>query len=715
MRAMAAAASFGRMSWIVLALGAAAMLVTVVGAGFVIWNGRTDAIEQWKQTLANLSLVIAEHSRQSVKGADLVLKGIADRVNELSVEDDTALRRVMGSRVIFDMLRDKASGVPQIDVTTIVAANGDVINFSRSYPPPPINLADRDYFKAHFTDPSLESYLSAPVQNRGTGRWTFYLTRKIRNRVGTTIGLVLTGLHVRFFREFYEASSIGMSSAVSLFRSDGVMLARYPEREALLGTSFAGEAAFRQILANTDAGAAVVTGPRLAEGGAAEFRIIAPRLVKDYPLAVNITATRDMVLGAWRSTAWFIGAGALVFVMVLGALVLWIARLMTKHERARIDAEAANRAKSAFLAIMSHEIRTPITSIMGVSDLLSRTSPTEEQEGYLLVLRSATRTLLTILNDILDISKIEAGKILIEAVAFSLHDAIREVVELWQGAASAKGLTLDLAIAAEVPARVIGDPTRVKQVLFNLVSNAIKFTEHGSVRVSAGLEGGTGAVVGIAVEDTGIGLAEDQIGSLFTAFSQADQTTTRRFGGTGLGLAISKRLVELMGGEIGVESRPGAGTTFRFTVRFACAAAETPPPVPVTAASERPPPSLHILLAEDNRINQMLVRSMLQKLGHQVQVVENGRQALDAVSVGAIDVVLMDMQMPEMDGEEATRAIRALPPPRNRIPVLALTADVMAEHRERYLRAGVDDLIPKPIDWNLLADALKAHARAPVT
>jgi signal transduction histidine kinase/ActR/RegA family two-component response regulator len=386
--------------------------------------------------------------------------------------------------------------------------------------------------------------------------------------------------------------------------------------------------------------------------------------------------------------------------------------------QAKQAAEEANAAKDRFLAMMSHEIRTPITSVLGMADLLYRTPLIEEQASYLGSLRSSARTLLTILNDILDFSKIEADKVVIEATCFHLRGAVREIVDLAQGTASAKGLCLEPILGEQAPAAVIGDPTRLKQVLLNLISNAIKFTESGTIRIrmSVKQELDEGVLVLFEVEDSGIGIAPEQRDILFTAFSQADQSTTRRFGGTGLGLSISKKLVELMGGEIGVQSEPGLGATFWFTLPFALGAGAVPPDLLPATPPPLPLPwrPLRILLAEDNRINQMLVRSMLQKFGHTVQVVENGRQAVDAVVAGDVDIVLMDMQMPEMDGEQATQAIRALPPPKNRLPVLAFTADVMAENRERYLRAGVNDLVAKPIDWETLSDALEAQTRIPV-
>lgn len=384
-------------------------------------------------------------------------------------------------------------------------------------------------------------------------------------------------------------------------------------------------------------------------------------------------------------------------------------------KQARLVAEDATRAKSDFLAMMSHEIRTPITSVLGMVDLLHRTPLSEEQTGYLNALGSSTKTLLTVLNDILDISKLEAGKVVIDAVPFQLYDAVHSVVDLARANASTKGLNVDLAVAGEVPDTVIGDPSRLKQILFNLLSNAIKFTEDGAVRLRMSVRRRLedSADIQIEVEDTGIGIDPGQIGKLFTAFTQADQSTTRRFGGTGLGLAITKRLVGLMGGEISVDSEPGRGTKFRFSLPFTLVSHGcTVPKAPLPGPPATPPRPLRLLLAEDNRINQMLVRAMLLKLGHTVEVVDNGRMAVAAVIAGDYDAVLMDIQMPEMGGEEATRAIRTLPPPKNRLAVLALTADVLPEHRERYLQAGVNDLLAKPIDWEALSHALEVHAGA---
>ena len=383
--------------------------------------------------------------------------------------------------------------------------------------------------------------------------------------------------------------------------------------------------------------------------------------------------------------------------------------------QARLAAEEASRAKGNFLAIMSHEIRTPITSILGIADILSAPPLTDEQGGYLRTLKSSTNALLVILNDVLDFSKLDAGKLTIESTPFLLRDVVGSTIDMMRSLASRKGLPIELVISSDVPGAVIGDPTRLKQILFNLTSNAVKFTERGHVRVLMSIRqrGGASAVLLTEIEDSGIGIEQGQIERLFDAFSQADQSTTRRFGGTGLGLAITKKLVGLMGGEMEVESVVGVGSTFRFTLPFDLPEAGTVvsedrgPAQPALTRASRP---LRLLLAEDNRINRMLILSMLRKLGHTVDAVEDGLAAVNRVKASDYDVVIMDMQMPVMDGEEATAAIRALPLPTGGVPVLALTADVMPEHRERYLAAGINGLVPKPIDWPTFAAALDACA-----
>jgi PAS domain S-box-containing protein len=416
-----------------------------------------------------------------------------------------------------------------------------------------------------------------------------------------------------------------------------------------------------------------------------------------------------------------------------------LARDVTEHKRALAAmrqaveaAEAASRAKTQFVANISHELRTPMNGILGMTELTLDTSLTDEQREYLTVIKSSAESLLNVLNEVLDFSKVEAGKIELEAIDFSLRDELGTTLKGLGYRARAKGLELVQEIHEDAPDRLTGDPGRLKQILVNLVGNAIKFTDQGTVTVrvrlqeaerraaakdpASGLQSAF-CLLQFSVSDTGIGIPADKLGAIFRPFEQAEEELSRKYGGTGLGLAIVSWLVELMGGQVRVESAVGRGSTFHFTAVFGLPRQATPEagpsapgsmpapaaPTPAPESNVRVGRALDILLADDHEVNRKLLVALFKRKGHRLTPAGTGQEALDLMDRGSFDVVLMDVQMPEMDGLAVTRAIRARERAgRRRTPIIALTAHSLEGDRERFLAAGMDGFVSKPFKFHEL-------------
>jgi PAS domain S-box-containing protein len=459
------------------------------------------------------------------------------------------------------------------------------------------------------------------------------------------------------------------------------------------------------------------TDPERAEAGIK--RVLAEKSVTDYELTARARDGKQTVV-SYNATTFYDRSRTLKGVFAAARDVTETKRVQVELQQAKAAAESASRTKSDFLASMSHEIRTPMNAIMGIADLLAKTALTPEQDKFVQIFRRSGDNLLNLINDILDLSKVEASQLDLERTGFSLSDHLEKVMEMVAPRAQEKHLTLVCDIAPGVNNDLVGDPTRLRQVLLNLLGNAIKFTPSGSVslRVEPDADGAVPTALRFTVTDTGIGIPGDKLNQVFERFTQADSSTTRRFGGSGLGLTISRRLVELMGGRIWVESEVDEGSLFAFAVPFEVSTAiSRPVAAPIGVGPEEALLPLRILMAEDSPDNCTIALAYLEDTPYLVDVAGTGILACQMFKAGRYDLVLMDRQMPAMDGLTATRTIRAWEKANDRAPtpIIALTASALKGDRESCLAAGCTAYLTKPIKQDVLLQAIKDHSavRAP--
>ena len=581
----------------------------------------------------------------------------------------------------------------------LIDKNGRMIGSNIPGGRPGLDLSDREHFKVHARRPSDELFISKPVLGRVSKKWSIQLTRRITLPDGSFGGVVVVSVNPEYLSAFYKSIDVGKMGAISLVGTDGIVRARGAQGPSTVGQSIAGGTLLKAVAKSRNGTFEAVSRLDRVD------RLVVYRSVKNYPLLVVIGLAHREVYGAYENKH----AIELVISIFLTLLLICATSLMMRYERelakARDAAEAGTRTRSEFLAMMSHEIRTPINGVIGMAEILVDSGLTREQLPCANTLRGLAQHLLQLINDVLDFSKLEAGGVKIEHIDFDLHALLRNSAGLLSAHAVEHSLYLKVEIAPDVPRWVNGDPARLRQLLFNLAGNGLKFTQQGGVTISAAVDPLTACGktrIRFAVADTGIGIPADGLPLLFREFSQLDSSIARRFGGTGLGLAICKRLIDLMGGTISVNSRVGNGTTFSFAIDYAIAADGQAVASPASAAAI---PSavvamarhkVRILLAEDNKTNQLVAMKYLGGLGFNADIANDGAEAIEACRNVKYDIVFMDVMMPGVDGLAATKAIRELPMPYSQPFIIALTANAQSHERTICLEAGMDDYLSKP-------------------
>jgi signal transduction histidine kinase/CheY-like chemotaxis protein len=575
----------------------------------------------------------------------------------------------------------------------------------------PTTLTDRPYFQQAAAEQNGDKLvIGIPLAARSSGSQVLPFARPVRDIGGKLIGVVAASIEVALLQQPYDQAALGPDGVVVMTGiEDHVIRARIP-RGLGAGTLTTGASRLWTELAKAPTGSywQVSTVD-------SKQRLYAYQTLADFPVVItagvaldDIVAESAQIRGNLRYAAG--GVSAVILLLLFGWLQELGGREALGAETRRAD--AASRAKSDFLASMSHELRTPLNGLLGFARLL-RAAPLEDPyRRYVELLNDSGKHLYALINDILDFSKIEAGMMAFEDTAIELRSLIDGAVAIAAPAAAEKRLTLESRLDERLATFVRGDPNRVRQVLLNLITNAIKFTTSGGVQIRVIQT--DGARVRFEIQDTGIGIALVDQTKLFRRFEQLDPGTSRSHGGTGLGLAISASLVRLMAGEIGVTSQLGAGATFWFELPL--------PPIPHAelnpdrphrrGVATDPSRSLSILVAEDVPMNQMLVQSLLDSLGHRCEIVENGQEAVEAAATTRYDVILMDLQMPVMNGLDAARAIRAFTAPASLVPIIALTANAFAEDIAACKAAGMNDFVPKPLDFDRLTMAIDRWAEA---
>lgn len=698
----------------------ALVAVVAVAALALAWGGvalelhlkRTDAVQAEVRQNANLARALQEQTLRVIAAVDQAMLRVRDAVIQGHMEPEH-----------LKQLADETGLSPRILVQLsmvgpdgrFIASNLDLVGRNTGR----LDLSDREHVRIHLQPDSIAQaglslndnglFIGKPVLGKVSGRWTIQLSRRIETNGGQVLGIVVASLDPGYFEEVYRGVELGAQGTVTLSGTDGVVRVRVVGGVSQgMGSAFAPNAALMLRLRNRE-----TTGNFISVSTIDQVeRIVAFHQVGDSTLYISVATATSEALAFWRSTrGLMLSLTALLSLAILAAAAVFLTavrRMEQKNEILRVSearAQAASDAKSAFLANVSHEIRTPLNAVIGFTHLMLRDSTDQRQTERLSKVSTAAHHLLGLINNILDVSRIEAGKLQLNTADFEVRRMVDDICSLVRDEAEAKGLALATDLG-DLPQTLHGDALRLGQILLNFLGNAVKFTDTGRIRLASRVvsQDSASLVVRFEVSDSGIGLTEQQRRRLFQHFEQADSSISRKYGGTGLGLAICRQLAELMGGRIGVDSMPGAGSTFwvEIPMRRGMGNPASQSVVPAAAlarleVSMARHAGQRIILAEDNQVNQEIMREYLGRVGLEVELAKDGQAAVDLAETGGFDLILMDVQMPILDGWAATRLIRTRPQCAS-LPIVAMTASALDEDRERCLAAGMNDHIAKPVE-----------------
>ncbi len=695
----------------ILLLGTLLSIVLAVATVSVIWSSYRAATEEWSHRVAGLSEMIAAHAKQSVESSDEILLAVVETINALDISSVEEFRRRLATQEVHESLASRIKGAPHIALLALIDGDGMVANNSLKFVPP-YPFSQWDALKDELLDDKnvdkIFSNAFHPVI-APSGQWIIAVGRKVFSKSGMFLGAVGVGIKGRHFGDFYSHLPINDGYCVNLLTQNGLQLAGSANSAGEMGKKTPIRE-FDAALKQKDRAVFVTSDPTAGQLDERLTRLIAMRRIPEISMVAVVGISGSAYLAQWKQNALVAGVGGGAISLFVLLLTFGVYKLFVEMEAARAEAVAHAGAKTRFLSAMSHEIRTPLNAIAGSAELIAAHDlPTEVGKFASLVHRSS-RHLLFLVNNILDFARFEAGKPRVEVAPFELLSVLNTIMDIARSLPGAEGLAVQMTVRSETPKILLGDFGILTQIILNLVGNAIKFTEKGSVVLRVDYEPGPGLLV-VAVSDTGCGIAPSEEEAIFRPFERG-QAVKSGVEGTGLGLTIVRQLTAALGGTISLRSVCGVGST--FTVKLPMQAAS----LQVQAETREAPQtsaSLHILVAEDVAANRMVIEALLRRQGHSVHLAANGLEALDAIRKWNFDAILMDVQMPEMDGIEATRAIRRMPKPLGDMPIIGLTAFVEPEQHALMLEAGMNLCLTKPVQIPNLVAALAGAGGASST